>query len=53
MSGNKITDQQVKRYMKFRQTENQAAAAAKACISECSARRIDKHELQPRTEEKS
>ena len=53
MSGNKITDQQVKRYMKFRQTENQAAAAAKAGISERSARRIDKHELQPKTEERS
>lgn len=53
MSGNKITDQQVKRYMKFRQTENQAAAAAKAGISERSARRIDKHELQPKAEERS
>ena len=53
MSGNKITDQQVKRYMKFRQTENQAAAAAKAGISERSARRIDKHELHPKTEERS
>ena len=53
MSGNKITDQQVKKYMKFRQTENQAAAAAKAGISERSARRIDKHELHPKTEERS
>ncbi len=53
MSGNKITDQQVKRYMKFRQTEKQVTAAAKAGISERSARRIDKHELQPKTEERS
>lgn len=36
--------------MKFRQTENQVTAAAKAGISERSARRIDKHELQPRQE---
>lgn len=39
--------------MKFRQTENQVTAAAKAGISERSARRIDKHELQPKTEERA
>lgn len=48
MSGCRITDQQVKRYMNFRKTHTQANAAAKASISERSARRIDKKELQPK-----
>lgn len=48
MSGCRITDQQVKRYMKFRKTHTQANVAAKASISERSARRIDKQELQPK-----
>lgn len=46
MSGCRITDQQVKRYMNYRKTHTQALAAAKAGISERSARRIDKQELQ-------
>lgn len=49
MSRYKITDQQVKKYMKARQTNNQATAAAKAGISERSARRIDKEELHPKS----
>lgn len=48
MSGCRITDQQVKRYMNFRKTHTQVNAAAKAGISERSARRIDKQELQPK-----
>lgn len=47
MSGCRITDQQVKRYMNFKKTRTQASAAAKAGMSERSARRIDKQKLQP------
>lgn len=42
MPGTKITDQQVKIYMKNRKHHSQVTAAAKAGISERSARRIDK-----------
>ena len=41
MSGSKITKQQVKRYMDFRKKHTQAVSAAKAGISERSARRIE------------
>ena len=41
MSGTRITDQQVCLYMKIRKKKSQALAAAKAGISERSARRID------------
>lgn len=48
MSGKYITDQQVRLYMEFRkQSQTQLAAAAKAGLSERSARRIDKGELTP------
>jgi len=39
--GTHITDQQVRLYMNIRKTKSQALAAAKAGISERSARRID------------
>src|SRR5699024_5842232 len=48
VSGCRITDQQDKRYMNYRKTHTQATAAAKAGISERSARRIDKQEIQPK-----
>ena len=48
MSKRKITKQQVKLYMKYRENNTQVTAAAKAGISERSARRIDKNELQPK-----
>ena len=41
MSGTRITDQQVCLYMKIRKNKSQVLAAAKAGISERSARRID------------
>jgi len=41
VSGTRITDQQVHLYMKIRKNKSQALAAAKADISERSARRID------------
>lgn len=48
MSGKHITDQQVRLYMDERkQGRLQKAAAAKASLSERSARRIDKGELTP------
>src|SRR5690625_853995 len=37
--------------MKYRENNTQITAAAKAGISERSARRIDKHELQPKTDD--
>jgi len=40
VSGKRITDQQIRLYMKYRDGSTQAAAAAKAGISERSARRI-------------
>ena len=42
MSGTRITDHQVRLYMNSRKTKSQELAAAKAGISERSARRIDK-----------
>lgn len=47
MSGKRITDQQIKLYMEHRKGSTQAVAAAKAGISERSARRIDTQQLQP------
>ncbi len=41
MPGTHITDQQVRLYLNIRKTKSQALAAAKAGISERSARRID------------
>ena len=41
MSGTRITDQQVRLYMNIRKKKSQALAAAKAGISERSARRIE------------
>ena len=46
MSGNYITDQQIRLYMEERkQGRTQVAAAAKAALSERTARRIDTGEL--------
>lgn len=42
MPGLRITDQQVKIYMNHRKRNSQVVTAAKASISERSARRIDK-----------
>jgi hypothetical protein len=48
MSGQQITDRQVRRYMDFkRQGSSQAVAAAKAGFSERTARRIDHDPLMP------
>jgi len=47
VSRRRITDQQVKVFMKKRKTSGQAAAAAFAGISERSARRADNGELVP------
>ena len=47
MSGKRITDQQIRLYMKYRDGSTQAVAAAKAGLSERSARRIDTRQLQP------
>ncbi|PYE29958.1 transposase [Idiomarina fontislapidosi] len=44
MPGTRITDQQVKKYMTHRKRNSQVVAAAKAGISERSARRIDKQQ---------
>jgi hypothetical protein len=46
MSGKSITQQQVKLYMSYRTKQSQVKAAAKAGISDRSARRIDKDEHQ-------
>ena len=46
MPGTRITDQQVTIYMRHRKRHSQVVAAAKACISERSARRIDKQNEQ-------
>ena len=54
MSGKKITQQQVKRYMKSRQTgDSQEQAAAKAGVSVRSGRRIEKDERSPPTQSRS
>ena len=47
MPGKRITDHQVLKYKGHRRTRPQAAAAAKAGISERSGRRIDAHESLP------
>lgn len=47
MPGLHITDQQVHRYMSLRRHHTLAVAAAKAGISERSARRIDKNPQLP------
>lgn len=47
MPGTRITDQQVTIYMRHRTRNSQIVAAAKAGISERSARRIDKQEEKP------
>lgn len=47
MTGKTITQQQVDLYMSYRNKNKQNVAAAKAGISERSARRIDKNELLP------
>lgn len=47
MPGTRITDQQVTIYMKHRKRNSQIIAAAKAGMSEHSARRIDKQDEQP------
>ena len=47
MSGKHITDQQVRLYMTHRANHPQITAAAKAGISERSARRIDQQDHQP------
>lgn len=52
MSRFRITEQQVKLYMQFRKTNTQLTAAAKAGISERSARRIEKGQLQPKKSQK-
>jgi len=46
MSGKSITQQQVKLYMSYRTKQSQVQAAAKAGISQRSARRIEKDERQ-------
>lgn len=46
MSGKHISDQQVNLYMKHRKTQTQRIAAAKAGVSERSARRIDTQQHQ-------
>jgi hypothetical protein len=45
--GTQITDHQVRLYMNSRKTKSQELAAAKAGISERSARRIDKPATLP------
>lgn len=47
MPGRRITEQQVRLYMSERKKTTQRIAAAKAGISERSARRIDNNQLQP------
>lgn len=47
MPGKKITDHQVLKYKEHRKTHTQVAAAAKAAISERSARRIDSSQTLP------
>jgi transposase InsO family protein len=47
MPGKKITDHQVLKYKEHRRTRTQAGAAAKAAISERSARRIDRSQTLP------
>jgi hypothetical protein len=45
--GTRITDQQMRLYMQFRQTHTQATAAAKAGLSERSARRFERDPRLP------
>lgn len=52
MPGKKITDHQVLKYKEHRKTLNQVAAAAKAAISERSARRIDSSQALPSQQER-
>ena len=47
MSGTRITDQQVRLYMNNRKHHTQEVAAAKAGISERSARRIERDDQLP------
>ena len=47
MPGTRITDQQMRWYMRFRQTHTQATAAAKAGFSERSARRFERDPRLP------
>jgi hypothetical protein len=47
MSGKSITQQQVKLYMSYRTKQSQVQAAAKAGISQRSARRIEKMNVKP------
>lgn len=47
MPGTRITDQQMRLYMQFRQTHTQATAAAKAGLSERSARRFERDPRLP------
>ncbi|MBL4607751.1 MAG: IS21 family transposase [Pseudomonadales bacterium] len=47
MSGKHLTDQQVRLYMTHRINQSQKTAAAKASVSERSARRIERKDLQP------
>ena len=53
MSGKHITDQQVRLFMHYRKTQTQTVAAAKAGISERSARRIDQQVHQPQKQERN
>jgi len=47
VSGKHITDQQVRLYITHRASQPQITAAAKAGISERSARRIDQQDHKP------
>ena len=52
MSGKHITDQQIRLFMHHRKNQTQTVAAAKAGISERSARRIDHQAHQPLKQER-
>lgn len=47
MPGKKITDHQVLKYKDHRKKLTQVAAAAKAGLSECSARRLERSDTLP------
>ena len=53
MSGKHITDQQVRLFMQHRKSQTQTISAAKAGISERSARRIDQQAHQPVKQERN
>jgi hypothetical protein len=53
VSGKHITDQQVRLFMQHRKSQTQTVAAAKAGISERSARRIDQQTHQPVKQERN